>query len=336
LLFGCKIKKPHRYQWGFVFHLTAKDKIDGDIPVISGGQKPAYYNAQFNRDGEIITIAGSGAYAGYVQYWNQPIFVSDAFSVKPYLSVLSIRYVFHILLKNQNWIYSLKKGVGVPHVYPKDLAKLNIPIPCPNNPKKSLEIQNKIVRILDNFTELTGELTGELTAELIARKKQYTFYREQLFSFNEVEYTKIIGKSFRVVIVEYTPGYIPFLSKKDGTDIQKNLIYIRKNASSEQAEYNDLQDIFNRRLETSFSSAREISLTEHFKELKEIYSLLSKNIITTKDMYSFIDTMRILSMSESKPNPKYPKEDYDDFVVRMLNLKKSVIESIIKSDKFFR
>src|SRR5947209_19794848 len=78
--------------------ITAKDKIDGDIPVISGGQKPAYYNAESNRDGETITIAGSGAYAGYVQYWNQPIFVSDAFSVKPDLSVLSIRYVFHILL----------------------------------------------------------------------------------------------------------------------------------------------------------------------------------------------------------------------------------------------
>jgi hypothetical protein len=52
---------------------------------------------------------------------NQFLF-PDAFSVKPDSSVLSIRYVYHILLKNQNWIYSLKKGVGVPHVYPKDLA----------------------------------------------------------------------------------------------------------------------------------------------------------------------------------------------------------------------
>ena len=181
---------------------------------------------------------------------------------------------------------------------------------------------------LDDKTEFQKKIEAYLPDKLIRSVHD--------FSFNEVEYTKIIGKSFRVVIVEYTPDYIPFLSKKDGEGIKKNLIYIRKNASSEQAEYNDLQDIFNRRLETSFSSAREISLTEHFKELKEIYSLLSKNIITTKDMYSFIDTMRILSMSESKPNPKYPKEDYDDFVVRMITLKKSVIESIIKSDKFFR
>ncbi|MGM3307442.1 AlbA family DNA-binding domain-containing protein [Anabaena sp. WFMT] len=184
---------------------------------------------------------------------------------------------------------------------------------------------------LDDKTEFSKKIEAYLPDKLIRSVHDV--------SFNEAEYTKIIGKSFRVVIVEYTPEYIPFLSKKDGEGIKKNLIYIRKNSSSETADYNDLQDIFNRRLETSFSSAREISLTEHFKELKEIYSLLSKNIITTKDIYSFMDTMRILSMSgitESKPNPKYPEEDYDDFVVRMLTLKKSVIESIIKSDKFFR
>jgi type I restriction enzyme S subunit len=54
---------------------------------------------------------------------------------------------------------------------------MEIPIPCPNNPKKSLEIQTEIVRILDTFTELTAELTAELSAELSARKKQYHYYR---------------------------------------------------------------------------------------------------------------------------------------------------------------
>lgn len=155
--------------------ITAKDKVDGDIPVISGGQKPAYYNAEYNREGETITIAGSGAYAGYVSYWNEPIFVSDAFSIKPNLSILNTRYAFHFLLSHQNWIYNLKKGVGVPHVYPKDLATLKIPIP-------PLKIQEEIVGILDSFTELTAELT--------ARKKQYSYYRELLLSTKDTESTK--------------------------------------------------------------------------------------------------------------------------------------------------
>ncbi|STW09681.1 Restriction modification system DNA specificity domain protein [Klebsiella grimontii] len=58
-----------------------------------------------------------------------------------------------------------------------------IPIPCPENKKKSLKIQGEIVRILDTFTSLTAELTAELTA----RKKQYNYYRDQLLSFEEVK-----------------------------------------------------------------------------------------------------------------------------------------------------
>lgn len=62
-------------------------------------------------------------------------------------------------------------------------ASKRIPIPCPDNPKKSLEIQAEIVRILDAFTALTTELTTELTS----RKKQYNYYCDQLLSFDEGE-----------------------------------------------------------------------------------------------------------------------------------------------------
>lgn len=62
-----------------------------------------------------------------------------------------------------------------------------IPIPCPDDPKRSLEIQAEIVRILDAFTSLTAKLTAKLTAELTARKKQYNHYRNQLLTFSEDE-----------------------------------------------------------------------------------------------------------------------------------------------------
>ncbi|MHA3045612.1 restriction endonuclease subunit S [Riemerella anatipestifer] len=154
--------------------ITGKNKIDGNIPVISGGQKPAYYNANHNRKGETITIAGSGAYAGYVMYWNIPIFVSDAFSVKPNINILNTKYVYYLLLNSQNTIYNLKKGSGVPHVYPKDLATFSIPIP-------PLSVQEEIVCILDKFTALEAELE----AELDCRKRQYEYYRDYLLTVNE-------------------------------------------------------------------------------------------------------------------------------------------------------
>ena len=157
--------------------ITSKTATDGPYPVISGGQKPAYFHGDFNREGETITVAGSGAYAGFVMYWNEPIFVSDAFSIKPFDKMLSTKYLYHYLLEKQGILFSLKKGSGVPHVYPKDVSRISIPIP-------PLEIQEKIVQKLDKMTEYVTELTSELTS----RKKQYSYYRDKLLSFEDEVY----------------------------------------------------------------------------------------------------------------------------------------------------
>ena len=69
-------------------------------------------------------------------------------------------------------------------------AKKEIPIPYPENPKKSLEIQTEIVRILDTFSMMTAELTAELTAEFNLRKKQYESYRDVLLSLPKPEEIK--------------------------------------------------------------------------------------------------------------------------------------------------
>lgn len=155
--------------------ITKKTSTEGKYPVISGGQQPAYYIDTFNRDGETITVAGSGAYAGFVMFWNEPIFVSDAFSIKADEKQILSRYIYHFLLNIQEKIHDLKAGGGVPHVYAKDVARFLVPIPCPDNPTKSLEIQRKIVEILDKFTTLE--------AELDCRRRQYEYYRNQLLSF---------------------------------------------------------------------------------------------------------------------------------------------------------
>lgn len=149
--------------------ITKKNVIEGDIPVISGGQQPAYYHNESNREGKTITIAGSGAYAGYIMYWEQPIFVSDAFSLKGNEININTKYIYYYLKKIQEKIYSLRKGAGISHVYFKDMQDFLVPVP-------PLEVQCEIVRILDKFTLLTAELTAELTA----RRKQYEYYRKYL------------------------------------------------------------------------------------------------------------------------------------------------------------
>ncbi|EJZ1858134.1 restriction endonuclease subunit S [Escherichia coli] len=93
-------------------------------------------------------------------------------------------------------------GAKVRRVSSGDLSKIKIPIPCSNNPEKSLAIQSEIVRILDKFTALTAELTAELTM----RKKQYNYYRDQLLSFKdgEVEW-KTLGE-----VAQYSKTRISF------------------------------------------------------------------------------------------------------------------------------
>ena len=158
--------------------ITKNTSNPGIYPVIAGGQQPAYYIDQFNRNGETITIAGSGAYAGFVMYWNKPIFVSDSFSIKAHDNQVLSRYIYHYLLNIQDKIHKLKSGGGVPHVYAKDVARFLIPIPFPTNQEKSLKIQLAIVETLDKFTKLEAELE----AELDCRKRQYDYYRNKLLN----------------------------------------------------------------------------------------------------------------------------------------------------------
>jgi len=95
------------------------------------------------------------------------------------------------------------KGTKVIDISSADLAKISIPIPCPENPKKSLEIQSEIVRILDAFSELTSALTAELSAELVNRKKQYDYYRDRLFNF---EGTDVNWRSLPEVAIYFGRG----------------------------------------------------------------------------------------------------------------------------------
>ena len=162
--------------------IVQKTAQTGVYPVISGGQQPAYYIDQYNRTGQTITVAGSGAYAGFVMFWDEPIFVSDAFSIKTDEEVVLPRYVFHFLLNKQSSIFNLKRGAGVPHVYAKDLAAFSIPLP-------PLSEQRRIVDILDRFDTLTNSISEGLPKEIALRRKQYAYYRDALLNFPRAEVT---------------------------------------------------------------------------------------------------------------------------------------------------
>lgn len=115
----------------------------------------------------------------------------------------NVKYLAHFFTSDsfQEQKQKFITGAKVRRVSKDNLAKILIPIPCTDNPEKSLAIQAEIVRILDAFTAMTAELTAELNL----RKKQYNYYRDQLLSFEdgEVEW-KALGK-----IAEINTGQKP-------------------------------------------------------------------------------------------------------------------------------
>ena len=107
------------------------------------------------------------------------------------------KFLYYLLSADDFFSYNMQhaKGAKMPRGDKAAILAYQIPLPCPDNPQKSLAIQAEIVRILDTFTAYTAELTAELTA----RKKQYNYYRDQLLSFEEeaVEW-KTLGEAANI------------------------------------------------------------------------------------------------------------------------------------------
>ncbi|EFC2105821.1 restriction endonuclease subunit S, partial [Escherichia coli] len=159
--------------------LSAEEKF----PVFHGGLEPLGYYNKSNRPANTVMIINVGASAGTVGYSTVDFWSSDGCFCLEHNELLNNRFLYFALIGYQSLLKSKVRVAGIPTLDAIVVNKLLIPIPCPENPEKSLAIQSEIVRILDKFTALTAELTAELNM----RKKQYNYYRDQLLSFKEGE-----------------------------------------------------------------------------------------------------------------------------------------------------
>jgi len=141
--------------------ITRKGITPGDIPVIAGGQQPAYYHDQANRTGETITVSGSGAYAGFVNFFDRPIFASDCSTLQAQGGNAQMMYIYMAMKWRQQDIYDLRLGSAQPHVYPKDVSKIKIPLPPLNE-------QRQIIATLNAKMAIAKQTRAAAEAELEA------------------------------------------------------------------------------------------------------------------------------------------------------------------------
>ena len=132
--------------------------------------------SSFEYDGEYITWTTDGANAGTVFYRKGKFSITNVCGLVEINSdQLLTKFVYYYLtISTKKYVSS---GMGNPKLMSNVMGKIKIPI-------LPLEIQEKIVQILDKFTDYVTELTSELTS----RKKQYSFYRDKLLSFEDEVY----------------------------------------------------------------------------------------------------------------------------------------------------
>ena len=108
--------------------ITKKKTNKGNIPVVSAGKQPSYYHNEYNIEAPLITVSGSGN-AGFVNFFDQPIWASDCLTIKLIGDKNSILFIYYLLKLKQEEIYKLQTGSIIKHVYPADLKRIKIPLP---------------------------------------------------------------------------------------------------------------------------------------------------------------------------------------------------------------
>ncbi len=158
-------------------------KNKGMYPVINSGRDLYGYYHDFNNDAENITIASRGEYAGFINYFNEKFFAGGLcypYKVKDTNELLTKFLYFYLKTNEIQIMENLVSRGSIPALNKADIETLTIPIP-------PLEIQQEIVKILDQFLALTTDLLAGIPAEIEARKKQYEYYREKLLTFKPLK-----------------------------------------------------------------------------------------------------------------------------------------------------
>lgn len=154
--------------------LSETETEEMPYPVMNMGADPSGYWNEANREPGTITISGHGNSVGTVNWFDEPFFASDGCYVFEPTDEIMPRYLYYALLARHRFLIDSVKGELIRHLYPGDIARVQVPVP-------PLQVQREIVAILDKLCELERELEREL--EL--RRKQYGYYRDMLLSFPE-------------------------------------------------------------------------------------------------------------------------------------------------------
>jgi len=150
--------------------------------------------------------------------------------------VLLPQYMKYYFQTTQFWdkqIRRLLQSSSMQNIPMEKIRKFEIAVP-------PLDVQNRIVNVLDNFEKICSDLNIGLPAEIEARQKQYEYYRDKLLTFAEngntilsrAEQSRAEQSRALIKLLQYVFGYAVVTLE----DIAENCDSMRKPVTSGKRE----------------------------------------------------------------------------------------------------
>lgn len=278
--------------------VKSSNRTIGNIPYYGANNIQDYVNG-YTHNGTYILVAedGTASVENYSIQWAVGKFwANNHVHVLRGVGFIESRFIFHYL-RTVNFIPFLTGGERA-KLTKRKLQEIPIPILCPNNPTKSLEIQRKLVEILDKFTELEAELE----AELDCRKRQYEYYRNQLLSFDMLNGGG--GKRLNNVTIKMLGEIVNIKNGKDWKHLKEGSIPIYGSGGImgyvDKASYNEPSVLIPRK----GSINNLFYVDKPFWNVDTIfYTVIDKEQILPKFLFYFLCNYNIGQLSTNSTRP---------------------------------
>ena len=219
---------------------TTEAVEDGKYPFFVRSQEPLRKN-DFEYDEAAIITAGDGVGVGKVYHYIEGKYALHQRAYRIHINTSEVvpKYYFHYM-----------KAKFLPYIqktmFQGSVASIRRPMlnafPVPVLP---LDVQNRIVNVLDNFEKICSDLNIGLPAEIEARQKQYEYYRDKLLTFAEIgntilsraeqsraEQSRAEQSRALIKLLQYVFGYVVVTLE----DIAENCDSMRKPVTSGKRE----------------------------------------------------------------------------------------------------
>ena len=162
---------------------------EGKYPFYVRSQEPLRKN-EYEYDETAIITAGDGVGVGKVFHYVEGKYALHQRAYRIHINTPDVlpRYYFHYM--RSAFLPYIQKTMFQGSVASIRRPMLNqFPVPVP-----TLDVQKRLVNVLDNFEAICTDLNIGLPAEIEARQKQYEYYRDLLLTFAETGSTLVTDR----------------------------------------------------------------------------------------------------------------------------------------------